>query len=296
MRNTPIVKLPIDERWKLETHLYAGTISDVFLVTDLKKGGQKVIKLGKQKYEYYSSRESQAYAWIMAHCKERPIGIVPVVDRFPSNDTRAYDQKKKRWLVMPCLGPNLSTILKTGNGTMSLPSTLNIGIQMLETLKVIHRTGIVHRDIAPWNLLLGGRNDPTFVYLISFNAAQIIDPAARENTSNKTLRKELRNRSPLFSSAWSHHGMRISWRDDLLSLGYVLVYLFNGCLPWHLQKDYNKVGKMKNNIDPETLTKGMPDEVCEYIKKVQSLKFSQTPDYNAFKALLQYSLKCGRKR
>jgi len=54
-----------------------------------------------------------------------------------------------------------------------------------------------------------------------------------------------------------------SRRDDLESLGYVLLYLVNGTLPWmkYFEEDYvqvKKCGDFKKKITTKTLCAGLP--------------------------------------
>lgn len=57
-----------------------------------------------------------------------------------------------------------------------------------------------------------------------------------------------------------------SRRDDLESLGYVLLYLVNGTLPWmkYFEEDYVNVkncGNMKRKITTKTLCADLPGKI-----------------------------------
>lgn len=70
-----------------------------------------------------------------------------------------------------------------------------------------------------------------------------------------------------------------------------------GKLPWQgvtgrkKMERYLKVYKMKKNIKPEDLCKGLPTQVTDYMRYVKQLGFEQTPDYkyliNLFRSILQ---------
>lgn len=76
-----------------------------------------------------------------------------------------------------------------------------------------------------------------------------------------------------------------SWRDDLESLGYVLVYFLHGSLPWQglkatseKQKD-TLIKEKKHSLTAEALCKGLPGAFASYINHVRSLDFNERPDY-----------------
>ena len=48
-----------------------------------------------------------------------------------------------------------------------------------------------------------------------------------------------------FMSINSHLKMPKSYQDDLISLGYILIYLINKRLPWSHLKDLDKILKLK---------------------------------------------------
>jgi casein kinase 1 len=55
---------------------------------------------------------------------------------------------------------------------LSLPTILNIGIQIITRLEHIHRKGFVHRDIKANNFMIGKRDKSKIVYIIDFGLAK----------------------------------------------------------------------------------------------------------------------------
>ena len=80
-------------------------------------------------------------------------------------------------------------------------------------------------------------------------------------------------------------GFEMSRRDDLESIGYMLIYLIKGKLPWsHLEKGkmaerFGPILKLKNKTTTEELCKYLPNEFYEYMNYVKSLKFEEKPNY-----------------
>jgi len=99
-----------------------------------------------------------------------------------------------------------------------------------------------------------------------------------------------------FASVNAHLGIEISRRDDLESLGYVLLQFVNGNLPWVGIKGSNKKAKMeevantKISTSIETLCKFLPEEFVNYFFYVKKLKFDEKPDYTMLRNNFKYLL------
>ena len=87
-----------------------------------------------------------------------------------------------------------------------------------------------------------------------------------------------------------------SRRDDLESIGYMLIYLYTQRLPWsHIKiKNYlegrEKIIGIKNNSSIEMICKDTPKEMIEYMKYVKSLKFEENPNYKYLTKLFEIML------
>eukprot|EP00971_Amphidinium_carterae_P054838 1080543-Amphidinium_carterae.1 len=97
----------------------------------------------------------------------------------------------------------------------------------------------------------------------------------------------------LFSSVNAMRGKTQSQRDDMLSLGYVLMYCLRGSLPWteyaQKQRSAGEVdeGHGKERMTPDILCEGYPDEFCEYCKHCLSLWYREEPNYKHLEKLLR---------
>ena len=86
--------------------------------------------------------------------------------------------------------------------------------------------------------------------------------------------------------------MEQSRRDDLESVGYVLMYFLRGGLPWQGLKirskedRYKKILAKKKETTPEELCKGFPDEFRQFVSYTRNLEYTQQPDYNMLKRML----------
>jgi serine/threonine protein kinase len=95
------------------------------------------------------------------------------------------------------------------------------------------------------------------------------------------------NGSCRYASINAHSGCQTSRRDDLESLGYMLIYfLQGGKLPWmgakeeQVEEKFQTVLNLKKNTTLQELTKGCPNPFLAYMEYVRNLRFDERPDYN----------------
>ena len=77
-----------------------------------------------------------------------------------------------------------------------------------------------------------------------------------------------------------------SRRDDMESLGYLMLFLLRGSLPWQQIKatteelELEDIGERKMTISTEELCDGLPKEFAAYFDHVRSLQFGDKPRYS----------------
>ena len=82
-------------------------------------------------------------------------------------------------------------------------------------------------------------------------------------------------------------------KDDLESLGYMMVYFARGKLPWQGLKAANSAEKdrlvmqKKVALSTSALCDGLPHEFAEYMRYVNSLKQGEMPDYAMLRKLFR---------
>jgi casein kinase 1 epsilon len=183
------------------------------------------------------------------------------------------------YMVINLLGQSLEDI-KKNNHHFSLRETLDIGIQCLKLLMSIHGKGVIHRDIKPENFLLGLNKNASQIYIIDFGLAKTYIQ------NDKHI--QLKNTRGLigsftFASINAHRFIELSRRDDLESLGYMLIYLFLNVLDWQdihssdKQTMNNIVRKIKENI---VNNKNIPTVLTRYISIIRNMEFEEKPDYD----------------
>lgn len=155
---------------------------------------------------------------------------------------RWYGQHEAGYNVMvtDLLGPNLEDLYNYCKRKFSLKTVLQLADQMLGRVEYIHNKCFIHRDIKPDNFLMGiGARRVNTVFLIDYGLAKKYrDMRTRTHIpyrEGKSLTGTAR-----YASVNAHLGIEQSRRDDLESLGYVLVYLAKGSLPWQGLKAANR--------------------------------------------------------
>lgn len=195
-------------------------------------------------------------------------------------------------VVMELLGPNLQEILyNTKAGKFRLKTVLMIGDQMISRFNYIHDKGVIHRDMKPENVLVGTQNNQSILYLIDFGLSKRYIDLNTNKHIPQIEGKEITG-TVRYVSIHTHKGIEQSRRDDLEALGYTMLYLLNGELPWgNLKSKTNeekkeKILEKKMQFKEGLQTDDLFDELKGYFEYVYSLSFTEKPNYYFLKGLM----------
>jgi casein kinase I family protein HRR25 len=255
----------INNKYKIIEKLGAGCFGEIYKGENIRTDEKVAIKVEPVSNNLkLLKNESMIYQYLAG-----TTGI-PNVKWFGKDTTNYY-------MVLNLLGDSLQTLINNKK-IFSLKLVLQVGLQIIFTLKSIHEKDLVHRDIKPDNFLLGNKKQ---IYIIDFGFCKSL-----ANITNVKKTTGLIG-SLTYASLNAHNYTELSYRDDLESLGYMLIYFYQGFLDWQKTEDIKLIIQMKQHVvDNEKI----PIVLRDFLKRVRELTFKEMPDYNTLISLLKREL------
>ena len=205
-------------------------------------------------------------------------------------------------LIQELLGHSLEELFNLNGRKFTLKTVCSIGIEMIKRIKFVHSKYHIHRDIKPDNFMTGREKEDNKIYIIDFGLAKKYYSVSKKSHIKFRTGKNLIG-TARYCGRNAHKGYEQGRRDDIESIGYVLIYFLNGILPWQGLKamkgedQFEKIAEKKYNTSFEELTRNNPEEFLLYFKHCDSLKFEDEPNYDyllsLFKTMInKYCIDC----
>lgn len=256
-------------------HLGSGHFGDVYMGEKVSTGEKVAIK-----FEHRSGSIARR-EWEVMKCMNGD-GVPRV--HYTGHVGRYYV------MVMDLLGPTLQRLLESRPARgLSWEIVAIIGGKCVRLLKKLHAKGYVHGDVKPENFLCayseGNGIDPSRgLYMVDLGlASKWRDPSKPGGHIAYGQRVDHFSGTVRYASVNAHLGRWLSRRDDLESLGYMLLYLFNGSLPWqgYSGEDKNmQVCETKGRLTIDAMCRGAPEVLQYFLAYVRQMKFEEAPDYD----------------
>ena len=268
----------LHEEYQVTRRIGAGSFGAIFEVQSLENGKLYAVKLENPKVATPQlNKEHKLYVLLDA-----APGIPRVYDYWTEDSFRA--------MVMDRLGVSLGYRFHECGKILSMKTVLMCAIQMLCRLEYLHQRSFIHRDIKPDNFVFGVGNDSNILYMIDLGLANKYRDLHTFVHINYTEDKGLAG-TARYVSINVHLGVEQSCRDDLESVGYVLISLVKGKLPWQeleaasKNEKYVLLSQAKMDTPLETLCQGLPSEFLNYMTRVRNLRFDERPAYTILRGL-----------
>lgn len=276
----------INNRYKLLKKLGSGSFGNVYKCLDIEKNSYLAIKVENKKNEKKRlGYEIGIYKDLNMNLNHKYVLLtsnIPKIHWYGSDENYNY-------LVLDNLGMSLDTLFMKHQFSFSLKTIIMLAIDLITLIENLHNNHILHRDLKPDNILIGNTGKENILYLVDFGLSKkyINNGEHIESKKNKGLIGSMR-----YASIRNHKGYEQSRRDELESIGYILLYfLKNGNLVWNglpasdKNDKCNKILQVKKNNKLIDLCCGIPDEFRLLIAYARKLKFDTKPNYQYLKSL-----------
>jgi eukaryotic-like serine/threonine-protein kinase len=249
-----LVRIDVAKRFELIGRTGQGSMSKVWRARDRNLGRVVCLKvLDKQKTAKFEARFGKL---------KRPLeGAIAVELRHP-NIVQTFEHgatpQGEQCLVMELVeGVGLNFLVETKSALLE-GKRVDLMVQLADAIEHIHKSGYMHRDICPRNLMVTNEGQ---VKVIDFGLAipykpEFCKPGNRTGTPNY-LAPELIKRTT------TDH------RVDLFALGVTAYEVFTGQLPWEKAASLQTLLSHMNNQgrDPRDSKPGLDDRIAEVLIK-----------------------------
>lgn len=267
------------DSYELIKKIGSGSFGDVYLSRDKNSNILMASKVEECRKDKRTKLQSEDKIYNILH--DNNVKHIPQVYKF-------IKTKKFHIMNLELLGDSLDSLFIDCDKKFNIGTTLKLGIDMVNIMESLHESGIIHRDIKPNNFMIG-KEDRSRLYIMDFGLS-------KRFMKNEKHIKPANDRSMVGTARYVglnvHLGFEPSRRDDMESIGYMLVYFLKGILPWQgLKKDkkttqIEKIKEVKMSVSLDKLCDGLPQCFNDFIVHVKSLGFYDKPDYKYLKNIL----------
>lgn len=169
------------------------------------------------------------------------------------------------------------------SGPVPVEDCNSVAISCLNSISCLHRLGYVHCDVKPANILVSELSSGcSNTVLADFGLARVY-----RNYPYGLQKLDHRIGTELYMSRDIHNHAQPTRRSDLESLGWTLIEVYGGKLPWKGCTN-GTIGIQKQNLNvAEFLSKcfinAYPTQLYNYLSLVEKLEYNETPDYTLLK-------------
>lgn len=279
IKHDPYINKIIFLKYKIEKQIGKGSFGTVYQGKSIETEEKVAIKIEKKERNNSGTLETEAYRLIYLQGEG-----IPKIYCYGNNQSH-------NMLVEELLGRSLESIFNSFK-KFSLKTVCVLGIEMIKRIRFVHDRHHIHRDIKPDNFTIGIKENMNKIYIIDFGLAKKYFSITKKQHIPFCRGKHLVG-TARYCGRNAHRGYEQGRRDDIESIGYVLIYFIKGKLPWQglkfkkTEEQYEKIANIKYETSFEELTQNLPEEFLDYFKHCDELEFTDKPDYNYLIHLFQ---------
>jgi serine/threonine-protein kinase len=243
----------VGDRYRVVRKLGGGGMADVYLCEDLTLGRKIAIKVLLQRYlndptfvERFR-REAKAAAGLNQQ------NLVSIYDWGEVDGTY--------YIAMEYVeGETLKDLIRR-RGRLSGNEAVLVGMQLLAAIDFAHRSGIIHRDIKPQNVMID-----------TAGTAKVMDfGIARAGDSGMTEAGSILGTAQYLAPEQAK-GYQVDERSDLYSVGVVLYEMLTGTVPFKGDSAVTVALKHVNEVpvEPAELVPGLPYSLNQIVLKAMA--------------------------
>ncbi len=217
-RQDPLIGQEIQGRYRVIRELGRGGMGKVYLAEQLSIGRQVALKVLLETYTQNPEvltrfrRETQLAASLDNHPR-----VVTIYDCGEMEDGNVF-------IAMEYVqGRTLQEVI---GGPLPIRRAVSLAIQIAEGLHVVHRAGILHRDVKPQNIMVRQTEEEEAVKLMDFGIARPLDSHTRLTHVGFVV-----GTGKYMAPEITQHG-QYSQQSDLYAWGIVLYEMLSGKVPF----------------------------------------------------------------
>lgn len=221
VKQDPYLGQLIKGRYNVTSKIGQGGMGTVYLAEQVSVGRKVALKVLQGSYasddEFIGRFRREARLAASLNHKN----IVTIYDFDQGNDGSLF-------IAMEYLhGEKLSDVIRR-DGSLDVSRAIRLGLQIAEGLEAAHRTGVIHRDIKPDNIMVIGNRGTEEVKLMDFGIARLMDTGTMSNLT----RTGMIMGTPAYMAPEQAEGSTISEKTDIYALGIVLYEMLSGSVPF----------------------------------------------------------------
>ncbi|KAG1474276.1 hypothetical protein G6F56_000455 [Rhizopus delemar] len=309
----------IADQWIVLGRIGEGSFGEVFEAEDIDTGRKYAVKREPKKMRNPQIKHEHIIYDVLAGAAG-----IPQCHWYGQHDD--FD-----CIVIDLLGPNVNQ-LKEFTTKLPMEVVIDFGCQMVTMMEHIHNRGLVYRDIKPDNFLFSAdyfMPEPDMVETTDehgmsaikyryptcqeiFKKWQVVSPKLYlvdfglttwwRNPETKQpypeTKKDYRNKAGTarYASLHVHRGKPHARRDDIESIGYLLLDMIFGTLPWtgiqarNSRAGWDRMRQIKEDTFMSDICAGLPKGILEFIEYARKIKFLEEPNYELLRQFLKGSI------